>query len=92
MVVGHSWVIHPNGRIRAIMAPPLNDFLQKGILWTSRKEVTIEVAGLGIKENEDGHGSGLWNGWRVHGRSVPYSGGFKSIVTEIPCRKFLGVS
>jgi hypothetical protein len=73
------------------MTPPLNDFLQKGILWTSRKEVSIEVACLGIKENEDGHGGGLWYGC-VHGRSVPCSGGSKSMVTEKPCRKFLGVS
>lgn len=49
------------------MAPPLNDFLEKGILRPCRKEVTIEVTCLGIKEDEDGHWGWLWDEWCVHG-------------------------
>jgi len=57
------------------MAPPLNDFLEKGILRPGRKQVTIKVARLGIKENEDGHGGRLRDKWGVHVRLVPCSGG-----------------
>lgn len=51
------------------MAPPVNDFLKKRIFRPCRKQVTIEIAGLGIKENEYRHGGGLWKMWRVHGSS-----------------------
>jgi hypothetical protein len=54
------------------MAPPLNDFLEKGILRPCRKEVTIEVTCLGIKEDEDGHWGWLWDEWCVHGGSVTF--------------------
>ena len=49
------------------MAPPLNGFLEKGIFRPGRKEVPIEVTGLGIKENEDGHWGRLRDEWCVHG-------------------------
>jgi hypothetical protein len=65
-VGGHPRVVHPNGCVRAIPAPPLNGFLEKGILRPGRKEVPIEVTGLGIKENEDGHWSRLRDEWCVH--------------------------
>lgn len=51
------------------MAPPVNNFLKKRIFRPRRKEVTIEIAGLGIKEDEYRHGSRLWRMWRVHGAS-----------------------
>lgn len=51
------------------MAPPVNDLLKKRIFRPRRKEVTIEIAGLGIKENEYWHGGGLGMMWRVHGSS-----------------------
>ncbi len=34
----------------------LEDFLKKRILRTCREQMTIQISGLGIKENEDGHG------------------------------------
>ena len=48
------------------MAPPVYDFLKKRIVRPRRKEVTIEIAGLSIKENKNRHGGGLWKIWRVH--------------------------
>jgi len=57
------------------MAPPLNDFLEKGVLRSRRKQVTIKVACLGIKENENGHGGWLRDKWGVHVRSVLCLGG-----------------
>ncbi len=57
------------------MAPPLNDFLEKGILRPGRKQVTIKVACLGIKENEDRHGGRLRDKWGVHVRRWAAGGG-----------------
>ncbi len=74
------------------MAPPLNDFLQKGILRPRRKEVPIEVACLSVEENEDGHWGRLWDEWCVHRVSVTYPRGFQSPMTGGSCRKPLRIS
>lgn len=52
---GEPWVVYTDGCIRAVLAPPLNDFLEKGVLWSGCKEVSIEVSRLCVKQDEYWH-------------------------------------
>lgn len=73
------------------MAPPVNDFLKKRIFRTRCKEVTIEIAGLGIKENEYRHGGGLWKMWRVHVVGLVRQR-FLPFFSRYSCRNVLDIS
>jgi len=59
-LLGEAWVIHTDGFIGAVPAPPLDNFLEKGIFWPSGKEVAVEVSCLRIKQDENGHRSRFW--------------------------------
>lgn len=48
-VLGETWVINADGGIGAVLSPPLNDFLEERIFWSSREEVAVEISCLSIK-------------------------------------------
>ena len=59
-------VVYTDGCPGTVLAPPLDDFLEKRVFWTSGKEVAIKVACLRIKQNENWHRRRFWE-WRgVH--------------------------
>ena len=58
-LLSEARVVHPNWRIGAILAPPLNDLLEKGVFRPGCKEMTVEVSGLRIKQDEDRHRGGF---------------------------------
>ncbi len=64
---GQARVIDPNGSIGAVLPPPLDDFLEKGIFRPGGKEVAVEVSCLRIKQNKYRHGCGFLERWSLHG-------------------------
>ncbi len=59
-------VVYTDGCIGAVLTPPLNDFLEKGVFWSGRKEVSIEVSSLCVKQDEYRHRRGFWWGSSFH--------------------------
>jgi len=46
---GEAGVVYTDGCSRAVLAPPLDDFLEKRVFWARGKEVAIKVACLRVK-------------------------------------------
>ena len=67
---GEAGVVYTDGCSRAVLTPPLDDFLEKRVFWTSGKEVAIKIAGLRIKQDENRHRSWFWERRGVHGSFV----------------------
>jgi len=65
-LLGEAWVVYTDGCIGAVLTPPLNDFLEKGVFWSGRKEVSIEVSSLCVKQDEYRHRRGFWWGSSFH--------------------------
>jgi hypothetical protein len=57
---GETGVVYTDGCPGTVLAPPLDDFLEKRVFWASGKEVAIEVSCLRIKQNEYRHGCGFF--------------------------------
>ena len=57
---GEAWIIHTDGRIRTVLTPPLNHLLEKRVFRSSSKEVAVEIACLGIKQNKYRHRRVFW--------------------------------
>lgn len=64
---GEAGIVYADGGMGTVLAPPLDDFLEKGVFWASGKEVAVEVACLCIKQDENRHRIRLWERHGVHG-------------------------
>jgi hypothetical protein len=64
---GEARVVYTDGCSGAVLAPPLDDLLEKRVFWASGKEVAVEVACLRVKQDENRHRARFWERWGVHG-------------------------